>query len=339
MDVILTLDYELFNGPKGGSIQNCLLTPTFELLKILGKYDFRATFFVDVCFLLKMKSLVTDYPELEKDWLAITSQISKLSECGHDVELHIHPNWYRATYSKGFWESRMDDYKLSDLSSDVAENLFREGIALLSSLTGKQIHAFRAGAYCLQTYKSYPEIFRKYDIFIDSSVFRNRTSKTKNWEWYDYTNIPSDYNYSFSDDVCRKQEEGDFMEVSIPSYRMSTIQYLFFKCKSKRIQPALLKGWGDGKTSIGGTLLPWPQRVMNRLTRTFSPHNVAASIDGTNVSFLDFLYRKELNNGGYFLIMGHPKLLSPYSINGFDAFLRRNMDTINNITIKSFTND
>lgn len=338
MKVLLTLDYELFNGLEGGSVQNCMIKPTEELCKVLDIYDFRATFFVDVCFLLRLKCLKSENENLEHDWDAITSQLRNLSDKGHDIELHIHPNWYRASYDNGKWISALEDYKLSDIPKVIAQKLFKEGVQLLEEITGKRPISFRAGAYCLQTFDNYSDTFKENGIIIDSSVFRNRRSKTEKWEWYDYSTIPADYHYSFTDDVCKVQADGSHVEVSIPSYKMSALQYLYYKYKTKKIHSSLFKKWGDGKTSIGGALLPWPKRMMRRVLRLVSPHLVAASIDGTNVNFLNHLYNKEQTNGEYFLIMGHPKLLTPYSINGFGDFLRKNKDSIQNITIDSFAN-
>jgi len=41
MNILITLDYELFNGEKSGSVNNSLITPMQELLKVLDKYNFK----------------------------------------------------------------------------------------------------------------------------------------------------------------------------------------------------------------------------------------------------------------------------------------------------------
>ena len=339
MKVLLTLDYELFNGLEGGTVQNCIIKPTEKLCEVLDKYNFKATFFVDVCFLLRLQKLRAENIELEKEWDDIIKQLTWLSMRGHDLELHIHPNWYRSSYNNGVWSSVIEDYKLSDIPKDVVSEIFNNGAKLLEEITGKRPVAFRAGAYCLQTLDNYSDTFRKNGIIIDSSVFRNRSAKTDKWEWYDYTSIPEEYHYSFSDDVCKKQENGCHIEVSIPSYRMSAVHYLCYKYKTRKVNSSLLTKWGDGRTSIGGTLLPWSQRILNRIKRTISSHLVPASIDGTSVSYLNYLFKREQKNGDYFLIMGHPKLLTPYSISGLADFLKNNKETIENVTIDSFVND
>ena len=338
MRTILTLDYEMFNGPCGGTIKNCMLKPTEMLCKILDRHNFRATFFIDVCFLLKLRSLKDIFVELQDDWDAVVLQLQQLSAKGHDLEIHIHPNWHRALYENGRWIPSLDDYKLSDVPLSTVMYLFKEGINLLKEITGKQPIAFRAGAYCIQTFNLSKDFFAKYGICIDSSVFRNRCSITDKYEWYDYLNIPREYTYNFSVDVCKKSENGRFIEVSIPSYKIPAWRYHYYRFKAKMINPMLLKRWGDGVSSIGGTMLPYFQKIRTIIKRNFGPRFVPASVDGFNAIYLDFLYSLEANKGDvdYFLIMGHPKLITPYSLDCLDTFLNKRSKKIINFTIDSF---
>ncbi len=321
MDILLTLDYELFNGVKSGSVKNSLITPTYELLKILDKYNFKATFFVDTVFLNRLCQLKSNYAELEADWDDILTQLRYLSKEGHDIQLHIHPNWFNATFSDGHWTSVMDEYKLSDMSPAIAEKMFIDGISLLEKITGRKVVAFRAGAYCIQTYPDYGSIFGKYGIAIDSSVNRSKYSHTEKWEYYDYRKIPQDYIYTFLSDVCRKDINGIYTEVSIPNYRISKASYYWNKFKLRNC-PISMKPWGDGKGSVGGKLYKGMKRlwvyVLNHIRSLYIP----ASIDSLNPIFLKKIYNKEKKSCHYMLIMGHPKCLSPLSLHLFDDFLK-----------------
>lgn len=329
IDFYITLDYELYNGLKSGTVQNCLITPTYELLRVLDKYKIRAVFFVDACFLLRLRELSGIYFNLQKEYYLITRQIQELSLKGHDIQLHLHPNWYRASFDGNNWVSVMDDYKLSDIPKDVAERLINDGTILLKEITGKDVIAFRAGAYCLQTYKDYPTVFRKYGIFIDSSVNRNKTVKTEKWEWYDFSNIPKEYTYRYSFDVCKKDEKGDCIEFSIPNYRVS----FFMKLKTRLLlkgESSSLRMWGDGKSSVGGALYKGIKKYYYRIKARLIPQRYPASIDGVNVCYLDYFFTRELHNKGYFMIMGHPKCFSPFSLKTLEFFLKKHRQYLNN---------
>ena len=152
MRTLLTLDYELFNGLNSGTVQNCLITPTEELLKVLDKHGFKATFFVDTVFLNRLTSLKSDIPALQNDWNLIERQLKRLSNRGHQLQLHLHPQWFNAKYENGKWESVLTDYKLSDMREEEVELMFIEGCRLIQQVCGGSPIAFRAGAYCLQTF-------------------------------------------------------------------------------------------------------------------------------------------------------------------------------------------
>lgn len=337
-DILLTLDYEMCNGISSGTVQNCLITPTEELLKVLDKHNFKATFFVDTCFLNRLKKETELHSELLVDYYKIINQLKRLSEDGHDLQLHLHPNWYNAIYEGGKWTSIMDDYKLSDMPSKIIDELFKDGIKLLQSISGKPVIAFRAGAYCIQTYKEFHKTFSKFGIKIDSSVNRNRKAETEKWEWFDFTDIPSKYSYRFSSDVTKYDENGSLVEISIPNYRLSYfMKYIYcFKSKLSKIST---RPWGDGSSSVGGALYGGAKRFWVKLIAHCRPIYTCASIDSTGANYLNYIFEREKISGNYMLVMGHPKCLTQYSLNRFDEFLRNQKGTYNSKTISKMIDE
>lgn len=331
-DILLTLDYEMCNGISSGTVQNCLITPTEELLKVLDKHNFKATFFVDTCFLNRLKKETELHSELLVDYNKIINQLKRLSENGHDLQLHLHPNWYNAIYEGGKWTSIMDDYKLSDMPSNIIDEMFQDGIGLLQSISCKPVIAFRAGAYCIQTFKDFHKTFAKYGIKIDSSVNRNRKAMTEKWEWFDFTDIPSKYFYRFSSDVSRCEENGPLIEISIPNYRLSLFTNYINRFKTKQSKFST-KPWGDGSSSVGGALYGGVKRFWIKLFAHFRPIYACASIDSTGANYLNYIFEKENNSCNYMLIMGHPKCLTQFSLNRFDMFLRKHKGAYSNKTI------
>lgn len=322
MEILLSLDYEMCNGINSGTVENSIIIPTDKLHEILKKHNAKAMFFVDVCFLLTLRKMSEKHAELKDDYNSIVSQIMCLSQYGHDIQLHIHPQWLHAKYENKKWESILDDYKLSDLSIEEVKFLFSEGIALLYSITGKPITTFRAGAYCLQTLKDYTLIFRDYNIIIDSSVLRNKFSKTEKWEWYDYRNPPCEIIYKFSDDILKHNPKGEFIEISIPTHKISIFDILVNKIKIK-YSSLSNKPWADGTGSIG-TLDKGFAKVRRKLKDYLKTHYIVSSIDGSNASFLDKFYVELRAQGAEFMqIMGHPKGLTPYSLDKLECFLSK----------------
>ncbi len=330
LPLLLTLDYEMFNGKKSGTTQNCMITPTKELLKILDKHNFKATFFVDMCYVLRLRKEALQNDELKKDYDNVLSQLKVLAVNGHDLQLHLHPNWYHANYSDGELHSVVDDYKLSDMSKDEVEEMFREGTSFLKSITGKPVIAFRAGAYCLPTLLNYIEVFRHYGIVGDSSVNRNRKEETEKWAQFDYTDIPKEYLYRFSSSITRKDNHGEFVEVSIPNYPTNWFSTQLSSILSKRHRHT---AWGDGTGTIGGELLPMWQKILVKLSRHMKSSVRVASIDNVNAGLFSIFKKEIKRRGDYMLIMGHPKCFMPEALQEFDAFLSKAKGMYENVTV------
>ena len=68
MNLIITLDYELFLNDITGTVNNCLIKPMQEIQKICEKHDFKLTIFVDAAYLYRLTELKKDYPALEEDY-------------------------------------------------------------------------------------------------------------------------------------------------------------------------------------------------------------------------------------------------------------------------------
>jgi hypothetical protein len=84
----------------------------------------------------------------------------------------------------------------------------------------------------------------------------------------------------------------------------------------KRWGAARHRPWGNGAA------IPLGKRDLARklLSRTTSP----VSIDGPKAGWLESAYREHAQKGRCcFVVMGHPKALSRYSIDCLDRFLKR----------------
>lgn len=337
MEILLTLDYELFNGRRSGTVENCLLKPMEALCMVLDKHGFKATLFVDTVFINRLKQLGELYPELQSEYDKIVRQLKNLHLQGHDLQLHIHPNWLHATYENGDWQSVLADFKLSDMTDEEVNQMFEEGVSFLEFIKGEKgsVVAFRAGAYCIQTYPRYNQVFKKYGIKVDSSVLRCSKSISEKYQLYDYSNVPQDYSYRIESDVTKKDDNGSFWEVSIPTYSLKRKEYFFMK-KEIRGNMHALKKWGDGQPGLTA-LEGYFKRLYVAINTRLFPPRIVASIDSTSGFFLRRIYEIEMKSNNYMLIMGHPKNFTPYSIKCLDKLLSE-LSEVHNTTIREFMN-
>lgn len=323
MNIYITLDYELFFGKESGNVDDCIINPTNELLKIVDPYNIKIVFFVDVGYLIKLNEFKSTYPSLNSDFNKITSQIKYLSRNGHGIELHIHPHWENTTYNGDKWEFDTSKYKLVDFSKSEAHNIVLKYSRFLEEVSGKVPIAFRAGGWSAQPFSHIMEALKDVNISIDSTVFPNGYHASKN-QFYDFRNVSQfKTKYSFSNDITIEDSDGYFTEYPISSYRVSPFffwRFAFEKIKKSRKHLSFGKGQAISK----------PKKELIKLMTEYS--NSVVSIDGFKSSFTQKAFRKYVKNtdkDGHFVLIGHPKAFTPYSLSKTKEFIERNRNNHN----------
>lgn len=314
MNIYITLDYEIYFGENHGTVEKCILYPTSELIRISEKHNVKFVFFVDSGFILKLQEYKQKFPQLEKDYEAITSQVKYLSETGHDIQLHIHPHWEDSYFNGEKWIINVKRYKLSSFSEEEISDIFKRYKKVLTDLTNKKIVAFRAGGWCIQPFDKLKKAFVENEITLDSSVFRNGRFSSEEYA-YDFSNSPDKDIYKFEDDVVIENTNGQFTELPISSIKNSPL--FFWKLfLLGRKNPYLHKPLGDGRA------MPAPGYRKKLLTRfTYNP----VSVDGYNANLLQKALNKlSSKKFEHMVIIGHPKALSRYSIQKIEDFILEN---------------
>ena len=220
-NLILSYDYELFFGEKSGTVENTLIKPTNLILDAMDNVGFKGNFFVDY---LMLKYLAKEQEtQAQKDLGKIHKQLKDIVKRGHRIELHLHPHWVDAKYNgDGTWDySEFRHYSLSTFTENEIVDMFNEGTDYLNKLAKEvepnyRVCAFRAGGWAVQPFDKLKKGFSEAGIRIDSSVAHGACGKNQ-YSCFDFRNAPSDEMYHFNDDVCRKENEGEFLEVPISS--------------------------------------------------------------------------------------------------------------------------
>lgn len=315
--VYITLDYELFLGSNTGTVQNCLLTPGHYLLEVLDKHNIKATFFVDAAYLFKLRELSKSWPSLNEDYHAIINHVSLLSQQGHSIQLHFHPQWLYSKYDGG-WSMDSDHYKIDDMGQVDINEILPQAIELLNSIISKPVSAFRAGGYTLKNFALVKHIFAKYGVKCDSSVLRD-CSMHSDFQQYDYRKCPSLGSYTFENSFVNNINSGSFVEYPISTMKVNCITSFADRFRYKNaVKIKDNKAWGDGKS-----VSPFKTRtpIIKKLLLLLKSSYRVASIDGIKSAWLEsiFNYNKTLYNE--FVVIGHPKLITPFSLNNLEAFI------------------
>ena len=103
IDLVLSDDWEL-RGDGSGSVRELQFVTLERLLEIYERYELRASINAEVLQQLAHRRLGTEHVELQDvadEWDRVV--IDAYSR-GHDVQLHLHPQWSDASYEERRWQ-------------------------------------------------------------------------------------------------------------------------------------------------------------------------------------------------------------------------------------------
>jgi len=327
-NIFITLDYELFFGEISGTQERCIIKPTEKLLKLLAKYNIKATFFVDSGYLIKLKEYSKKNVRLAKDYDNLVKQLEQLSENGHDIQLHIHPHWEDSFFDGQKWVLRTHRYRLHDFNEIEINDIVYRYKKVLTDIVGDNIFAFRAGGWCVQPFSKIKNALNKQNIWLDSTVFKNGKNNSKT-HFFDFSKCPDKTCWRFKDNPITEDVQGFFLELPISSFKVSPV--FFWKLAYfKKFGGIKYKSFGDGKAIRGSVLDKF--RMLTRFT------NTVVSIDGIKSSLLQKSYEKHKKEGDVedFVIIGHPKALTTFSLEKLEEFVIKNEPNKFTTIVKGF---
>lgn len=240
--IIITLDYEIF-GEGSGDVKKHMIEPTSRLLDICDEYGAKLTIMFEVgeYWAFKSEEEKGEFEELSyKPSKLMEQQAVDAIKRGHDVQLHLHPQWIGAKYNGG-WKLNHDYWRLANLPNGLGnkDDVFsirgslykgkKDLEKLLKPVNNKyECIAFRAGAWCIQPEKNVIRAMKDVGIKVDTSVFKG--GYTNNGEYYDFRNVVNNYGYWWTkeDNICQEGDKGKNI-IEIPIYALVQPFILNFK--------------------------------------------------------------------------------------------------------------
>ena len=195
MHSLITIDYEIF-GDGSGDLISTVVEPMNRIMKICNRYGVKVNIFFEVAEYQAMKIASKQNPNLAKKLTIMESQIRKLKEEGHNIQLHIHPQFLKYQYD-GFRfhvdnSSYTFDQYLNGKNKREAEyilkKVLREGILSIKDILkddSYEVIAFRAGGWNMAPAELIIPILRDLGVIMDSSGVKGAVMKSSKHN-YDY---------------------------------------------------------------------------------------------------------------------------------------------------------
>ena len=219
--LILTVDYEVF-GNGSGCLDACVLQPAERMMVVAERFGAPLTFFAETLEFIAMSAQMQDR--------RAQRQLCDALARGHDVQLHLHPQWHGARLDEqGRWQLDMDRWRIGDLSRAEAYSLIRLGKRWLEDevaahAPGYCCLAFRAGGWCIQPSHHVVQALQAEGFTLDSTVVPGQW-RAGAGEWSDFRAAPDLPFWRADGDVCQPAAQG-LWEVPIAVGRIGKWRHL-----------------------------------------------------------------------------------------------------------------
>lgn len=175
-NLIFTLDYEI-HGNGDGNPYLLMVEPTYRLMNLLEKYGAKLTIMADVAEILCFKQYY-ERNQIDKfHYLDIEKQLKEAIKGGHDVQLHIHSSYFKATFDGKRWNQCISEYNMATLPYERIYEMVRESVTYLNELLRSvkpdySCKVFRAANWSMMPTENIYKALVANGIKIDTSVYK-----------------------------------------------------------------------------------------------------------------------------------------------------------------------
>jgi hypothetical protein len=232
--LILTVDYEVF-GNGQGCVKACVTEPAARMMRMAERFHAPVTLFAEAAEFMAMER------ELGADSIReVRKQLACAVRSGHDVQLHLHPQWQGAKRRPdGQWDLALDLWRIGDLEEAHVEELIAAGKGWLDDVAfanqpARGCTAFRAGNWCIQPSAGVVRSLRRLGFEVESTVVPGM-KRSGDGEWSDFRAVPDLPFWRVDDDVCASSPDG-LWEVPIASAKLPRAEQLLAELQARSTQ-------------------------------------------------------------------------------------------------------
>ena len=338
--LLFTLDYELY-GNGSGDVFKHIIEPTDKILGIVEKYNAKLTIFFEVIEYWKLKEEWESGNRMGYDRNPIEAmerQLKRAFEYGHDIQLHLHPQWVDAFWTENGWKVNLEKWRLGDYEG-TGENsllcLLQRGKETIEKLLGNgyNCEVLRAGGYNVQPSDELSSAMRLAGLRADSSIYPG--GKENGFlSKYDYTGVKGDVGmwYCGNNLETSSNIKSDLIELPIVAFPILRLQKYLSLDRVK----SLLRNRKSAKDAFDAKIHKGSGGHISRLLYFFQKEaqtwDYCLFTKGMHRKFLKTIENQ--NDRSLFVLVGHPK--SFVSSKGLEFLLKRKPSRFQYITISEY---
>lgn len=330
MNLILSFDYELF-GDGMGDVFTHMIEPTNIILKMCDDYGIKITLFVEVL----------EYIRLKDEWNkgnrmgytrnpieAIEHQIQQAAVNGHDIQLHIHPQWYNASFDNGRWKLDFTrwrlggfrvspEYGVKELISECKAELEK---IITPVLPNYKCVVIRAGGYNIIPSDEAYNAMCQVGLNVDSSVYPGgyETGKLSNYDYRDVLGELDNWWANGNDIRLPSENQREILEVPIFALPVTRWKRILTISKIKSLlyrKQVAISSVAREKVAAKGFL----KKIGFMLSKEASTWDVCMFSRSLHKKYFRYIENHLSEKRNTFVLIGHPKSLKDEKL--FKQFL------------------
>ena len=316
MNLILTFDYELF-GDGTGDVFKHIIKPSNTILELCQEQSIKITIFFEVLEYLKLKEEWESGNSMgytKNPIEAIEQQLQQAAIDGHDIQLHIHPQWHNAKYVNGKWHINLNNWRLGDFKGEDnygIKELISDCKTALEALIKPvkpdyKCVGLRAGGYNImpsaEVYSAMLALGLKYDSSVYPGGYEDTTLSR-----FDYRGVPLNLDFWWADaQDIRLEDNKNKLIMEIPIFALPQARWKkvlnFNKIKSlltkgKKSVSALAQEKISNKSFV--------EKVKFMMSKEAQTWDFCMFSKSQHKRYFRYIERQTDRNS--FVLIGHPK--------------------------------
>ena len=302
-------DWEL-SGDGSGDPHELQFAPMRRLVEIYNAHGIRGSFNAEVLQQFTFRKFQDQHPELKPLADAWDDSIRETFRQGHDVQLHIHPQWSSPEYQDGKWKLN-GDWSILNYSAEDARALIATGKEYLENLLrpidpNYASVSFRSGSWCIAPSPFMLSLLAEFGIVFDMSIVGGVRYQTRRIE-LDYSNCEEDFlpYYPVMSDARRVSDKPEPI-VCLPTNhfygsRRSTLQHHVGKLSANlRKRTSSAADSSDSARSVKSYGHEWAQTSHDSTLRRVYDKGIVPYVKGrhliSDLAQLDYSLMTEMLN-------------------------------------------